>query len=158
MGRRGPQPKLAIFKHLDGNPGNREIEAYGVERLGEPFIAEHLPAVARGAIEAVRNGMPARIYSASDSFLLAAFGMAWSLHQQAAMKIAAPDFEAVGERGAINRWVTVLDKATGQMLALSDRLGLDPRSRQALKLPHARQQRSKFAELAGAADGAQPSQ
>ena len=156
MGKRGPQPKLAIFKHLDGNPGNREIEAYGIEGLGEPFIPEHLVDDARGCVEVIKKSMPPKVYSALDSFLLAAFGTQWAIHKMAAEKIAAPDFEAVGKRGAINRWLTVLDKATGQMLALSDRLGLDPRSRQNLKLPRARQQRSKFADLA--AEGAQPSQ
>jgi hypothetical protein len=35
------------------------------------------------------------------------------------------------------------------MASLSDRLGLDPRSRAALKLPNAKQKRSKFAGLLG---------
>jgi hypothetical protein len=35
------------------------------------------------------------------------------------------------------------------MASLGDRLGLDPKSRAALKLPNARQQRSKFEGLIG---------
>jgi hypothetical protein len=37
------------------------------------------------------------------------------------------------------------------MASLGDRLGLDPKSRAALKLPNARQQRSKFEGLIGQA-------
>ena len=155
---RGRKRKLQALDWLDGHPSHSRpfIEDMGIESLGEPFIPEHLIDDARGCVEVIKKSMPPKVYSALDSFLLAAFGTQWAIHKMAAEKIAAPDFEAVGKRGAINRWLTVLDKATGQMLALSDRLGLDPRSRQNLKLPRARQQRSKFADLA--AEGAQPSQ
>jgi hypothetical protein len=51
MGKRGPQPKLAAIKRLEGNPGQYPIEESGIEGLGEPFIAQHLMDDARWCID-----------------------------------------------------------------------------------------------------------
>jgi hypothetical protein len=50
-----------------------------------------------------------------------------------------------------NAWPRILNKQAAIMAALGDRLGLDPKSRAALKLPTS-PQRSKFASLLGAQD------
>jgi phage terminase small subunit len=154
LGKRGPKPKLSAIEALEGNPGKRLIEESGIEALGQPFIAEHLPDDARGCIEVIQKSMPSSVYSALDSFLLAAFAMAWALHKLAAHKISAPDFEhvyAVNESGALAQspWLAILNKQAMQMASLGDRLGLDPKSRAALKLPTANQKKSKFAGLLG---------
>ena len=60
--------------------------------LGERYIVEHLMGDARGCIECIKRSMPAKVYSALDSFLLAAFGMAWALHKKAALEISNPEF------------------------------------------------------------------
>jgi hypothetical protein len=39
----------------------------------------------------IKQSMPPRIYSALDSFHLAAFGMAWAIHKKAAIDISNPD-------------------------------------------------------------------
>lgn len=155
MGKRGPRPKLAALEKLEGNPGKRVIEESGIEALGEPFIPEHLSDDARGCIEVIKQSMPANIYSALDSFILSAFATAWSLHKLAAHKINAPDFEhvfEVGDGGAEMQspWLAILNKQAALMATLGDRLGLDPKSRAALKLPGAKQRRSKFDGLLGA--------
>lgn len=154
MGKRGPRGKLADIDRLDGNPGNRVIEASGIEALGEPFIPEHLADDARGCIECIKQSMPANVYSALDSYLLSAFATAWALHTLAAHKINAPDFQhviSVGENGAEAQspWLAILNKQAALMATLGDRLGLDPKSRAALKLPSAKQRKSKFAGLLG---------
>lgn len=154
MGKRGPKPKLAALSKLDGNPGKRVIEESGIEALGEPFIPEHLSEDARGCIEVIKASMPASVYSALDSFLLSAFATAWALHKRAAHKINDPDFKhviAVGDGGAEMQspWLAILNKQATLMAALGDRLGLDPKSRAALKLPGAKQKKSKFAGLLG---------
>jgi phage terminase small subunit len=146
--------KPAVIRALEGNPGRRPIEESGIEALGEPFIPEHLADDARGCIEVIRQSMPSSVYSALDSFLLSAFGTAWALHKLAAHKISAPDFKqvyAVNETGALAQspWIAILNKQALILASLGDRLGLDPRSRAALKLPSARQKRSKFAGLFG---------
>jgi hypothetical protein len=48
-----------------------------------------------------------------------------------------------------NAWLRILNKQAAIMAALGDRLGLDPKSRAALKLPGS-PRRSKFAGLLGA--------
>jgi phage terminase small subunit len=98
--------------------------------------------------------MPAGIYSALDSFILSAFATAWALHKLAAHKINDPEFQHVYEIGdagakAQSPWLAILNKQAMLMASLGDRLGLDPKSRAALKLPGAKQRKSKFAGLIG---------
>lgn len=154
MGKRGPKPKLAAVSKLEGNPGKRVIEESGIEALGEPFVPEHLADDARGCIEVIKQSMPSGIYSALDSFILSAFATAWALHKLAAHKINDPEFEHVYEIGdagaqAQSPWLAILNKQAMLMASLGDRLGLDPKSRAALKLPGAKQRKSKFAGLIG---------
>jgi hypothetical protein len=63
------------------------------------------------------------------------------LHKQAALKVAAPDFEpvyAVNESGALAQspWIAILNKQALILASLGDRLGLDPKARAMLKLPY----------------------
>jgi phage terminase small subunit len=153
MGRRGPRKKLAEIDRLEGNPSRRLIEA-GVEALGTPFIPEHLSDDARGCIETIKMSMPANIYSALDSFILSAFATAWALHKRATHEMNAPDFKwtVKSKRGSAveSAWIKIANKQAGILATLGDRLGLDPKSRAALKLPDAKRQKSKFAGLMGA--------
>jgi phage terminase small subunit len=150
MGRR---KKLGAIEALEGNPTKRVIEESGIEALGEPFIAEHLHDDARGCIECIKQSMPASVYSALDSFHLAAFGMAWAIHKRAAHEINDPAFRwvVVNSAGSETQspWIKMLNGQAGILASLGDRLGLDPKSRAALKLPGARQRKSKFAGLLG---------
>ena len=84
--------KPAAIRILEGNPGRRPIEVSGIEAQGTPFIPEHLPDDARGVIDCIKASMPASVYSALDSFLLSAFGMAWTIHKMAAIEISNPNF------------------------------------------------------------------
>lgn len=153
MGKRGPRKKLTAFEMLEGNPGKKIIRALGIEALGEPFIAEHLMDDARGCIEVIKRSMPLKVYSALDSFLLAAFGMAWAAHKRASIEISNPKFEWVTVRSngspCVSPWFKLLDKQAIMMASIGDRLGLDPKSRNAMQLPKAQQQQSKFAGLIG---------
>lgn len=149
---RGRRKKLAAIEVLDGKPGKRPVFESGIDAFGEAFIPEHLVDDARGCIEVIKQSMPPRVYSALDSFLLSAFGMAWALHKQAAHRIGAPDFEhlVLAPSGAmmVNPWIAMLNKQAVLMASLGDRLGLDPKSRAALKLPD-HKVRSKFDGLIG---------
>jgi hypothetical protein len=47
-------------------------------------------------------------------------------------------------------WIKLGNKQAALMASLGDRLGLDPKSRAALKMPPAKQRKSKLAGLLGA--------
>jgi P27 family predicted phage terminase small subunit len=147
--------KPAMIRALEGNPGKRVIEESGIEALGAPFIPEHLPDDARGCIEVIQKSMPSSVYSALDSFLLAAFAMAWTIHKRAAHEIGNPGFAFTvsGSTGSQvpSPWIKLLNQQAAILASLGDRLGLDPKSRAALKLPNARQKKSKFDGLIGRA-------
>jgi phage terminase small subunit len=143
-----------FLEALEGYPCKEAFNDVGIEALGEPFIPEHLSDDARGCIEMIMRSMPDKVYSALDSYLLAAFGTAWALHKMAAHKVNDPKFKVVHEvngAGALAQspWLAVLNKQAMIMASLGDRLGLNPAGRAALKLPGARQQRSQFAGLLG---------
>ncbi|MGX9390524.1 P27 family phage terminase small subunit [Nitrobacteraceae bacterium UC4446_H13] len=145
--------KLSAVEALEGNPGKRVIEESGIEALGEPFVAEHLMDDARGCIEVIKQSMPSSVYSALDSFHLAAFGMAWAIHKKAALEISNPAFDWIVTNSAGSEtqspWIKMLNGQAAILASLGDRLGLDPKSRAALKLPGAKQKKSKFAGLIG---------
>ena len=87
-----------------------------------------------------------------DSFLLAAYGMAWATHKRAAEEIGRPDFEwiAVNDHGTAHPspWLKILNTQAHVIASLGGRLGLDPTSRQALQLPEQRRE-SRFYGLIG---------
>jgi phage terminase small subunit len=145
--------KPALVRALEGNPGKRPIDLPEVEASGEPSIPEHLPDDARGCIEVIKSSMPPGVYSGLDSFLLSAFAMAWVIHKRAAHEIGNRDFvfTVPGSTGSqvTSPWIKILNQQATIMASLGDRLGLDPRSRAALRLPSANQQRSKFEGLIG---------
>jgi hypothetical protein len=153
--RGGHNRKLPSIAALEGNRGHKalaDFEAAGVEACGAPFIAEHLPLDAQGCIEVITASMPRSVYSTLDSFLLAAFATAWAIHKTACLEIANPAFEPVttNAQGAqvVNPWLSILDKQAALMASLGSRLGLDPVSRAALKVPGVRK-RSAFEGLIG---------
>ena len=131
-------------------PAYRGIRHRGVRGAVHP---EHLSDNARGCIATIKMSMPAGIYSALDSFILSAFATAWALHKRAALEIANPDFTVIvkSKRGSpqASAWVHIATRQAQLMATLGDRLGLDPKSRAALKLPDAKQRKSKFDGLLG---------
>jgi len=150
-GGRGKK-KLAALDYLDGNPSKRLIKASGVDGLGEAFVPKHLLDDAKACIEVIQESMPPELYKKMDSFHLAAFGMAWAVHKRASEEIAQPDFDFIDARAngspMVSPWLKILNEQAHCLVALGDRLGLDPRSRQGLRLPEQVKQ-SKFQGLIG---------
>lgn len=149
MGLRGPKKKLPLIARLEGNPGKRRIEDSGIEALGSPFVPEHLCDDARGCLEVIRLSMPPEVYSALDSFHLAAFAQTWAAMKLCQTEMARPGFKPVDEQGQKSIWFQAHNEAIREMCRLGDRLGLDPKARAALKLPKANQQKEEFDGLIG---------
>jgi phage terminase small subunit len=79
--------------------------------------------------------------------------MAWFVHKRCAHEIGNPAFAFTvpGSTGAQvpSPWIKIMNQQAAILASLGDRLGLDPKSRAALKLPDARQKKSKFEGLIG---------
>lgn len=146
-----PRKRLPKLVRLDGNPGKGKIVDSGIEAYGEPFVPEHLEGDARGCMEVIKASMPPGIYSLLDTFHLSAFAMAWAIHKRAVQEINDPKFKytITGSAGnkVVNPWLRILGDQAMKMVSLGDRLGLDPKARAALHLPHATQQRGELEEM-----------
>lgn len=153
MGARGPKKKLAVIEALEGNPSKRAIEDMGVAALGAPFIPDHLADDAQGCIDLITQSMPPKVYALVDTFLLAAFGVAWAIHKRAAHELAQPGFQFIVANAAGNEvqntWIKVHTQQAMLMATLGDRLGLNPKARAQIKLPEPGKQASKFDGLLG---------
>jgi phage terminase small subunit len=152
MGKRGPKPKLASIRKIEGNPSKRPIVDLGVEALGEVFAPDHLRDDATACIEMIRRSMPPKTYATVDTFALSAFATAWAWHKRATHEMNDPDFAPVvdGSKGQKqpNPWFRILKAMSEEMRSWGDRLGLDPKARAALQLPESKP-RSKFDGLIG---------
>src|SRR5215213_8013752 len=96
---RGRPPKHPELKRLAGNPGKRPIHDCSVEMQGAAFIPEHLSDDARGCMDMIFASLPPRTYSACDTFLLAAFATAWSIHKQACIALQRQPLVITGSKG-----------------------------------------------------------
>ena len=123
-----------------------------VEASGDVFVPSHLDPAAKECVEVIQESMPPSVYAGADSFLLAAFATAWSLHRQAVMEIGKTDFDHVvkSARGGrqLNPWLRIVNQQAMLMASLGDRLGLNPKARATLHMPEDRPP-SKFAGLVG---------
>jgi phage terminase small subunit len=146
---KGRPKKLSIIRRLEGNRSRTPIEDYGIEISGVPFVPEHLADDARGCMEVVIRSMPPKVYGTVDTFVLAAFAEAWALHKHATHVIAAPRFKHVLEITRINPWIKIRNEQAMLIATLGDRLGLNPKARDQIKLPKGAQQASKFDGLIG---------
>ena len=160
MGKRGPKPKPAAVERLEGNPGKRPIIEPMVVGLGEPFVPPELHEDAQACIEHIKRSMPPKVYSALDSYALAAFATAWAWYKRAAHVMSDPAFEPIDtDQNGVQRpspWFRVLNSQSAEMRSWGDRLGLNPAARTSLKLPGQNEPRSKFAGLV-ALTGSSPS-
>jgi phage terminase small subunit len=140
--------KLAALHFLEGNPSRRPLDATGIVAFGEPIVPEHLMDDARGCIEIIKRSMPPNSYSALDTFLLAAFGVAWTIHKRATLEMANADFAWItaSETGMErpSAWIAIANQQVKVMAALAARLGLDPIARDSMAAGLPRQQRSAF--------------
>jgi phage terminase small subunit len=119
--------KLPQIRRLEGNPGHRAIIDSGIEAKGEPFVPDHLSDDAKAMVEMIRTSMPPGVYSRLDTFALAIFATAWSIHKRAVQEAQRRPLDPV--------WARIMRQQARIMNTYSAKLGLDPISRSTLHVP-----------------------
>jgi P27 family predicted phage terminase small subunit len=146
---RGRHPKHPEIRRLDGNPGKRPIPEVVIVPQGEAFIPDHLDENARACAELIIGRMPPGLYTAADSYMIAAFATAWSLHRQASLMLRGQELVTQGsKRPQRNPLLQIINTQARLMATLGARLGVDPIARIGLELPEERPP-SKFEGLLG---------
>ena len=149
MGKRGPKPKPAELRRLEGNPGYKPINENAPEASGRPQRPDYLSAYAIKVWDRLIGSMPEKIYTAADQDLLAAYCVQADLHRNAVKQANSEGAVIPNEEGRpfVNPCIKVLNEAARQMTSLGTRLGLDPAARATLRVPKDEKVKSKFEGL-----------
>lgn len=153
MGTRGPKGKPAAQKRLEGNPGKKKIPEGYVAAEGEPERPDHLDGYAADVWDRVMRSMPAGVYAASDTEVLAAYCLAAAELKRAMAHLAIEGRVVMVEtkQGVVPRrnvWSGIAREMMSQIATLGTRLGLDPMARENIKAPD-KKPVGKFGELVG---------
>jgi P27 family predicted phage terminase small subunit len=124
--------KPAKVKELSGNPGKRALNKSEPKPTGLPSPPSVMTARAKTVWQRLVKSMPPGVYAATDSYQLAAYCEAVSVHQLATSKIAKGEVEVIGSTGQTKQshWFGLQADAARLMSTLGAKLGLDPISRQ----------------------------
>jgi len=150
MGARGPRPETPEIQALKGNPGKRKKRAPSIRPNGDVYIPNYLDEDARECFEMIVSAMPPSTYSATDAGGIAVYAAAWADHKRATEALKTLPALVPGSTGnlSVNPWFKIKNEAARIMMAMGDRLGLDPKSRAGLVAPEEKP-KSKFAGLIG---------
>ncbi|MBB4859456.1 P27 family predicted phage terminase small subunit [Novosphingobium chloroacetimidivorans] len=124
------------IKKLAGNPGKRALNKAEPQPSGVPSRPTTMTSAARKVWTRLIGAMPADVYTACDSALLAAYCEAVAAHQTATRLISDKNFEPIGT-GSTGQQVIhpayKLQADQARLIAtLGQRLGLDPIARQSI--------------------------
>lgn len=150
MGARGPRPETPEMQALKGNPGKRKKRQPSVRPKDEIYIPNYLDEDARQCFEMIVNAMPPQTYAATDTGGVAVYASAWSDHKKATEALCDEPALVPGSTGnlTVNPWFKIKNESARIMMAMGDRLGLDPKARAALS-PREDRPKSKFDGLIG---------
>lgn len=150
MGARGPRPETPEIQALKGNPGKRKKRAPSVKPSGDVYIPNYLEGDARECFEMIIGAMPPGTYAATDTGGVAIYAVAWADHKRATEALKTEPPLIPGAKGGLvkNPWFGIRSDAARIMMAMGDRLGLDPKARAAIARPEERE-KSKFSGLIG---------
>jgi len=154
MGARGPRPETPEIQALKGNPGKRKKRPKSIRPSGDVFIPTYLDDDASACFEMIVSAMPQSTYAATDSGGIAVYAAAWADHKRATEALKTEPALVAGSTGnlTINPWFKIKNEAARIMMAMGDRLGLDPKARAGLSTAEEKPQ-SKFAGLIGQGAG-----
>lgn len=150
MGARGPRPETPEMQALKGNPGKRKKRAPSIRPTGDVYIPNYLEGDARECFEMIVSAMPPETYASTDAGGIAVYAVAWADHKRATEALKTEPPLIPGAKGGLvkNPWFTIRSDAARIMMAMGDRLGLDPKARATLA-PRDSKPKSKFAGLIG---------
>ena len=141
--------KPTKVKELSGNPGKRTLNKSEPMPLGLPSPPTVMTARAKTVWKRLVFAMPPGVFTATDSFLLAAYCEVVATHQLATSKIATGDIETTGSTGQVklSHWFAVQSDSAGKMATIGAKLGLDPVSRQQINTGDGNQDGDEFGDL-----------
>ena len=154
MGARGPRPETPEMQALKGNPGKRKKRPPSIRPTGEVYIPNYLEGDARECFEMIVAAMPPETYASTDAGGIAIYAVAWADHKRATEALKTEPPLVPGAKGGLvkNPWFTIRSDAARLMMAMGDRLGLDPKARAGLSRPEEKKT-SKFSGLIGQSAG-----
>jgi P27 family predicted phage terminase small subunit len=136
--QRGPKPKPTARKKLEGNPGQRPLNAHEPEIAATASVFETPPRELVGDAVAVAEWhrlapilRGARVLTDADWAALVALCQQWARYLGATSKIAAGGMVVRSPSGypMPNPYIGIANKALGNCLKLWAELGLTPSSR-----------------------------
>lgn len=141
--------KPTKIKELAGNPGKRTLNRAEPKPSGLPSPPTVMSKRGRTVWTRLVTAMPPGVFTATDSFVLAAYCEAAGTHQLATAKIAGGDVEIVGSTGQakLSHWFGVQSDAARLLATLGAKLGLDPVSRQQINADNGSQGGDEFGDL-----------
>jgi P27 family predicted phage terminase small subunit len=150
MGARGPRPETPEMQALKGNPGKRKKRPPSIQPHGAVAVPNYLEGDARDCFDMIVAAMPPGTYALTDTGGVAVYAVAWADHKRAteALKTEPPLVEGSTGNLTPNPWFKIRNEAARIMMAMGDRLGLDPKARASL-CPPDQKQVSKFSGLIG---------
>lgn len=129
MGSRGPKPKSAVLKLLEGNPGRRPV-VETINPSGSARMPSHLSDEAKKAWKRIISSMPDNFYKLADSEILAAYCEAYSQHKQATERLKGEDVEEWEDLRGKPHPARAVQQASSRLIAtLGTRLNLSPGDR-----------------------------
>lgn len=150
MGARGPRPETPEMQALKGNPGKRVKRPASIRPAGDVYIPNYLEGDARDCFEMIVKAMPPSMYASTDVGGISVYATAWADHKRATEALKTEPPLVPSARGGLvaNPWFRIRSDAARIMMAMGDRLGLDPKARAAISSPE-QEKKSKFAGLIG---------
>lgn len=141
--------KPTRLKEIEGNPGKRPLNKGEPKPIGLPSPPTVMTARAKTIWQRLVQSMPPGVFTATDSFQLAAYCEAVSNHQLATSKIAKGDVETIGSTGQkkLSHWFALQSDSARVMVTLGAKLGLDPVSRQHINQDTGNQVSDEFGDL-----------
>lgn len=141
--------KPAALKEFDGNPGKRRLNKSEPKPKLGLTAPVGMTARAKTVWLKLSNSMPLGVFTACDTFLLAAYCEAVSVHQTATAKIVKGPAETTGSTGQVkvSPWFSTQADAARLIVQIGAKLGLDPVSRQHINTEDSGKVDDEFGDL-----------